>query len=152
LTAVLGVESWHSASRTDPRGHAGQRGGSRRLNRRGSAPSVPCQVHERGRALAAGSLRSDHSWTGIAGEVTLKGTAATDPRGCQQTQLKSAMAVSGIRVRSAASREGGRSRQRAVQSRAERRFRAARMCMGVTRFCGHGGFQLTAVTTLRCLS
>jgi hypothetical protein len=34
-----------------------------------------------GARLASGSLRSDQSWTaGIAGEMTVKGTAATDPR------------------------------------------------------------------------
>jgi len=39
-----------------------------------------------GARLAGGSLRSDQSWTaGIARDMTLKGTAATDPGGCQQT-------------------------------------------------------------------
>jgi hypothetical protein len=41
----------------------------------GPQPGAPA-----GARLAGGSLQSDQSWTaGIAGEMTLKGTAATDP-------------------------------------------------------------------------
>ena len=40
----------------------------------------PKPVARAGARLAGGSLRSDQSWTaGIAGEMTPKGVAATDP-------------------------------------------------------------------------
>ena len=40
LTAVLGVESWHSAPRTDPQWQVGSGWRSRRLNRRGAYPRL----------------------------------------------------------------------------------------------------------------
>ena len=59
-------------------------------------------VEQTGARLASGSLRSDQSWTaGIAGEMSLKGTAAADP-GLQADVAEVSHAVTGIRVRSAA--------------------------------------------------
>jgi len=80
--------------------------------------------------LASGSLRSRSAGTSVtAAEITLDGTAATGPERCQQTWLKSATTVSGIRARSAAGGEGGRLYQRAVQSGTDRLIWSPRATM-----------------------
>ena len=97
------MEIWHSASRTDRRWHVGRHGVRVGLNRRGSA--LAAEIDPRlgaGQGPSGQELRFGQSGTpGITGRMSLEEIiAAAD---CvQRHAAQVAIAVSGIRARSAA--------------------------------------------------